>query len=43
MNSQELECAQLKTVAQTKHLGYEHYPDNVYKAYNVINPYYREK
>ena len=24
LNSQELECAQLKTVAQTKHLGYEH-------------------
>ena len=23
LNSQELECAQLKTAAQTKHLGYE--------------------
>ena len=23
-NSQELECAQFKTLAQTKHLGYEH-------------------
>ena len=23
LNSQEVECAQLKTVAQTKHLGYE--------------------
>ena len=33
LNSQELECAQLPTVAQTK----------VFKAYNVINPFYREK
>ena len=23
LNSQELECAQLKTAAQTKHLGYK--------------------
>ena len=24
LNSQEVECGQLKTVAQTKHLEYEH-------------------
>ena len=35
LNSQELECAQLKGMNPNSY--------NAYKAYNVISPYYREK